>query len=47
MEGDILKVKSLALGNVFHEEFDVIQNPAGGGDYTSFVVKDRCHNAGF
>ncbi len=47
VESDILKVKSLEKGNLFHEEFDVIQNPAGGGDYTSFVVKDRCHSAGF
>jgi hypothetical protein len=47
VDGDILKVKSLEKGNLFHEEYDVIQNPAGGGDYTSFVVKDRCHSAGF
>ncbi len=47
VDGDILKVKSLEKGNLFHEEFDVIQNPAGGGDYTGFVVKDRCHAAGF
>jgi hypothetical protein len=47
VDGDILKVKSLDKGNVFHEEFDVIQNPAGGGDYTLFAIKDRCHSAGF
>lgn len=46
-KGDILMVKSVELGNVFHEEFDVIQNPASGGDYTALIVKDRCHNAGF
>lgn len=45
--GDILKVKKVAKGNVFHEEMDVVQNPASGGTYVSFVVKDRCHNAGF
>jgi hypothetical protein len=45
--GDILKVKKVSKGNVFHEEMDVIQNPASGGSYVSFVVKDRCHNAGF
>jgi hypothetical protein len=47
VESDILKVKSLEKGNLFHEEYDIIQNPEGGGDYTSFVVKDRCHSAGF
>jgi hypothetical protein len=46
-KGDILKVKKVAKGNVFHEEMDVVQNPAGGGSYVSYVVKDRCHNAGF
>jgi len=46
-KGDILKVKRVALGNVFHEEMDVVQNPPSGGSYVSFVVKDRCHNAGF
>ena len=46
-KGDILKVKSLAMGNIFHEEFDVVQNPPSGGDYVSFVVKDRGHDAGF
>ena len=46
-KGDILKVKSVSKGNVLHEEFDMVQNPAGGGSYTLFVVKDRCHNAGF
>jgi hypothetical protein len=45
--GDILKVKKVAMGNIFHEEMDVVQNPASGGAYVSFVVKDRCHNAGF
>jgi hypothetical protein len=46
-KGDILKVKSLSLGNIFHEEMDVVQNPKSGGAYVSFVVKDRCHDAGF
>jgi hypothetical protein len=45
--GDILKVKQVAKGNIFHEEMDVVQNPASGGAYVSFVVKDRCHDAGF
>jgi hypothetical protein len=45
--GDILKVKSLSMGNIFHEEMDVVQNPESGGDFVSFVVKDRCHDAGF
>jgi hypothetical protein len=45
--GDILKVKRLSLGNIFHEEMDVVQNPQSGGAYVSFVVKDRCHDAGF
>jgi hypothetical protein len=45
--GDILKVKRVALGNIFHEEIDVVQDPASGGAYVSFVMKDRCHNAGF
>jgi hypothetical protein len=45
--GDILKVKKVSKGNVFHEEMDVVQNPPSGGSYVSFVVKDRCHNAGF
>ncbi len=44
---EILRVKSVAKGNVFHEEFDIIQNPPGGGDFTLFSVKDRCHDAGF
>ena len=47
VDGDILRAKNVARGNVFHEEFDIIQNPANGGSYVSFVVKDRCHNAGF
>jgi hypothetical protein len=47
IDGDILRVKSLAKGNVLHEEFDIVQEPAKGGFYVSFVVKDRCHNAGF
>jgi hypothetical protein len=46
-KGDILKVKSVSMGNIFHEEIDVVQNPDSGGDYVSFVVKDRCHDAGF
>ncbi len=37
----------MAKGNIFHEEMDVVQNPASGGAYVSYVVKDRCHNAGF
>ncbi len=45
--GDILKVKSPARGNLLHEEFDIVQNPPGGTSYVSFVVKDRCHDAGF
>jgi hypothetical protein len=45
--GDILKVKRAATGNVFHEEIDVAQEPGNGGTYVSFVMKDRCHNAGF
>jgi hypothetical protein len=47
VRGDILQVKSLEKGNIFHEEMDIIQNPSTGGDYSGFVVKDRCHNAGF
>jgi hypothetical protein len=46
-KGDILKAKKVAKGNVFHEEMDVVQNPPSGGSYAGFVVKDRCHNAGF
>ena len=46
-KGDILKVKSVAKGNVLHEEFDIVQNPTNGGAYTLLVIKDRCHNAGF
>ena len=46
-KGDILKIKKVSRGNVFHEEMDVVQNPAGGGSYVSYVIKDRCHNAGF
>jgi hypothetical protein len=45
--GDILKVKSVAKGNIFHEEMDVVQNPPIGGAYVSYAIKDRCHNAGF
>ena len=45
--GDILKAKKVSMGNIFHEEMDVVQNPGSGGAYVSFVVKDRCHNAGF
>jgi hypothetical protein len=44
---DILKVKGVSMGNIFHEEYDVVQNPESGGSYVSFVVKDRCHDAGF
>jgi hypothetical protein len=45
--GDILKVKSVAKGNVFHEEIDIVQNPSGGGSYVLYAIKDRCHDAGF
>jgi hypothetical protein len=45
--GDTLKVKSIAMGNIFHEEIDIVQNPAGGGSYIGFAIKDRCHQAGF
>jgi hypothetical protein len=45
--GDILKLKSVAKGNVLHEEIDVVQNPPEGGSFVGFQVKDRCHNAGF
>jgi len=45
--GDILKVKSVAMGNIFHEETDIVQNPPSGNAYVSFVIKDRCHDAGF
>jgi hypothetical protein len=46
-QGDILIVKKVSMGNIFHEEMDVVQEPASGGAYVSYVVKDRCHNAGF
>jgi hypothetical protein len=46
-KGDILKVKSVAKGNIFHEEMDIVQNPPSGTSYAGYVVKDRCHNAGF
>ena len=45
--GDILKVKKVSLGNLFHEEIDIVQNPPSGGSYVAFLIKDRCHNAGF
>jgi hypothetical protein len=45
--GDILKLKSLANGNLFHEEIDIVQDPPDGGAYVSFAIKDRCHDAGF
>ena len=45
--GDILKMKSLATGNLFHEEIDIVQDPPEGGAYVSFAIKDRCHDAGF
>jgi hypothetical protein len=45
--GDILKIKSLAKGNLFHEEIDIVQNPVDGGSYVLFAIKDRCHDAGF
>lgn len=46
-KGDILKVKQVSRGNVLHEEIDIVQNPGDGKSYLLFVVKDRCHNAGF
>jgi hypothetical protein len=46
-KGDILKAKKVAKGNIFHEEMDIVQNPPSGGSYVAFVMKDRCHNAGF
>lgn len=46
-KGDILKIKKPSRGNIFHEEMDVVQNPPTGGSYVSYVIKDRCHNAGF
>jgi hypothetical protein len=46
-QGDILRVKKVAMGNIFHEEMDIVQEPASGAAYVSYVVKDRCHNAGF
>jgi hypothetical protein len=46
-KGDILKIKKVSRGNIFHEEMDVVQNPADGGSFVSYVIKDRCHNAGF
>ena len=46
-KGDILKVKRVSMGNIFHEEMDIVQNPKSGGSYTGFAVKDRCHDAGF
>jgi hypothetical protein len=46
-KGDILKIKKVSRGNIFHEEMDVVQNPASGGSYVSYVIKDRCHDAGF
>lgn len=45
--GDILKIKSPAKGNLFHEEIDIVQNPGDGGSYVLFAIKDRCHDAGF
>jgi hypothetical protein len=45
--GDILKIKSLAKGNLFHEEIDIVQNPPEGGSYVLYAIKDRCHDAGF
>jgi hypothetical protein len=46
-KGDILKVKKVSRGNIFHEEMDVVQTPPSGGSYVSFAIKDRCHDAGF
>jgi hypothetical protein len=45
--GDILKIKKVSVGNMFHEEMDIVQNPPSGGAYVLYVIKDRCHNAGF
>jgi hypothetical protein len=47
VNGDILKAKNVAMGNIFHEEFDIVQSPPIGGSYVGFLVKDRCHEAGF
>jgi len=46
-KGDILKIKKISRGNIFHEEMDVVLNPASGGAYVGYVIKDRCHDAGF
>jgi hypothetical protein len=46
-KGDILKIKKVSRGNIFHEEMDIVQNPPDGTSYVSYVIKDRCHNAGF
>ena len=46
-KGDILKIKKISRGNIFHEEIDIVQNPPDGRSYVSYVMKDRCHNAGF
>jgi hypothetical protein len=44
--GDILRAKTVSGNNILHEEFDVVQS-RGTDTYVSFVVKDRCHKAGF
>jgi hypothetical protein len=47
VDDGILRAKKVSMGNIFHEEMDIIQNPASGGSYAGFVVKDRCHDADF
>jgi hypothetical protein len=44
---DILRVKRVSRGNIIHEEMDVVQEPVSGGSFAAYVIKDRCHNAGF
>lgn len=46
-QGDILQAKKVSAGNRIHEEVDIVLNPPVGGSYVSFLIKDRCHNAGF
>jgi hypothetical protein len=44
--GDILRAKTVLGNNILHEEFDVVLSRTTG-EYVSFVIKDRCHKAGF
>jgi hypothetical protein len=46
-QGDILLAKKVSAGNRIHEEVDIVLNPPSGVSYVSFIIKDRCHNAGF